>query len=744
MISAGHRPTAVRQFVGTTRKHTQVPGYDDGGRLASMAVRFEGETTDTPMVEAITYDAKGQRTQIDYGNGVSTVYTYEPDTFRLATLVTTRPTPNPSDGEPTLLQDLRYTYDPVGNVIDILDASNDTLVGPPTVEPRCTYVYDALYRLTSATGREHDDLGGTSAPGPELPDWATSAHLNDWQAIHKYREIYGYDDVGNLESVEHRIGEVTMWTRQALHATTSNRLRKSWTGGTEPTNDQYTYDAHGNMTAMPHLSAMDWSAEDHLAHVDLGGGGDVDFLYDASGERLRKRYDHSGLVEERVYLGALEVYRKWDGGNLVKTTTSVHVMDGTRRVALVEYESTNDRRVRYPLGNHLGSACIEVDDDAKVISEEEYLPYGATAYRRHWGEVPEKRYRYTGKERDEETGLQYHSARYYAPWLGRWTAADPAGFVDGTCLYAYCRGNPVGFVDREGRWRDVPQEDEPEVRAAKSAAAGALIGMLGRVAKAAYDFAKPRVKDLVHVARQAVAVATSPVEEGFRVAWSAVKGVGQAIGVASAIVTLAIAEPALAKRMMGDEARRYVEPITARLDKGDVAGAAVTVGLMATEAVLAVVGLGKLAKHVRGPAAAELAADKARGIRALPPTVSPAGGTVGSLLGEAKAVASEGLPALRQQYVDAVHGLGERAAAMRRAGASPEEIARALHAERNALKTQFRGMSPADAVKRFEQRNTERYGDPLGPSIDQLRSSGKTWEQIIESATRPGGKDLGF
>jgi hypothetical protein len=36
-----------------------------------------------------------------------------------------------------------------------------------------------------------------------------------------------------------------------------------------------------------------------------------------------------------------------------------------------------------------------------------------------------KRYRYTGKERDEESGLYYHGARYYAPWLGRWTAIDP-------------------------------------------------------------------------------------------------------------------------------------------------------------------------------------------------------------------------------------------------------------------------------------------------------------------------------
>jgi RHS repeat-associated protein len=61
-----------------------------------------------------------------------------------------------------------------------------------------------------------------------------------------------------------------------------------------------------------------------------------------------------------------------------------------------------------------------------------------------------KRYRYTGKERDEETGLYYHGARYYAPWLGRWTAADPAGMVDGLNLYRYSRDNPIVFSDPGG------------------------------------------------------------------------------------------------------------------------------------------------------------------------------------------------------------------------------------------------------------------------------------------------------
>jgi RHS repeat-associated protein len=54
-------------------------------------------------------------------------------------------------------------------------------------------------------------------------------------------------------------------------------------------------------------------------------------------------------------------------------------------------------------------------------------------------------------ERDESTGLEYHSARYFAPWLARWTAADPAGIADGTNQYVYVRGNPLIRLDWSGR-----------------------------------------------------------------------------------------------------------------------------------------------------------------------------------------------------------------------------------------------------------------------------------------------------
>ena len=85
---------------------------------------------------------------------------------------------------------------------------------------------------------------------------------------------------------------------------------------------------------------------------------------------------------------------------------------------------------------------METDSQSSVISYEEYHPYGTTALHSCSDEVSAKRYRYTGKEKDGETELYYHGARYYAPWLGRWTAADPAGLADGLNLYRYSRDNP--------------------------------------------------------------------------------------------------------------------------------------------------------------------------------------------------------------------------------------------------------------------------------------------------------------
>src|SRR6185312_8485160 len=111
---------------------------------------------------------------------------------------------------------------------------------------------------------------------------------------------------------------------------------------------------------------------------------------------------------------------------------------------------------RHQLGNHLGSASLELAADGALISYEEYHPYGTTAFQagRSAAETSLKRYRYTGKERDEETGLSYHGARYYAPWIARWLNPDPIGVRGGINVYAYCHGNPVSRHDPEGTQDD--------------------------------------------------------------------------------------------------------------------------------------------------------------------------------------------------------------------------------------------------------------------------------------------------
>jgi len=157
----------------------------------------------------------------------------------------------------------------------------------------------------------------------------------------------------------------------------------------------------------------------------------------------------------------LLILRKQDAaGNVEEERQTLHVMDDQRRIAMVETLTVTGGstvgsptpRFRYQLDDHLGTAGLEVDEGGAVISYEEFHPYGTTAW---WAEsgaiqVSAKRYRYTGKERDEETGLQYHSARYLMCWLGRWERADPASTIDGPNRNTYVRNSPTNLTDPSG------------------------------------------------------------------------------------------------------------------------------------------------------------------------------------------------------------------------------------------------------------------------------------------------------
>jgi RHS repeat-associated protein len=104
----------------------------------------------------------------------------------------------------------------------------------------------------------------------------------------------------------------------------------------------------------------------------------------------------------------------------------------------------------------LGSSSVVVDSTGGLINREEYLPYGETSF----GSFTRKRYRFTGKERDAESGLCYHGARYYAPWLARWLTCDPMPSGVTSNLYQYASDNPSNLVDLSGQQEGSPRKAE--------------------------------------------------------------------------------------------------------------------------------------------------------------------------------------------------------------------------------------------------------------------------------------------
>lgn len=484
-VGDAHRRTCTFNALGRLTSVTAPDGsvtslrYNEANLLEAVEVRPPGGAGPAPIVRNIDYDAKGQRTRIEYGSSAApfqTTYRYEPDTFRLARLTTSRPN-HPDPGARTL-QDLRPTYDPMGHITHIGDeAQSLSFFDNACVHPGNDYAYDPAYRLVAAVGREH---AGQDAP----TGWTDATRVGHslpgvCADLRQYVETYRYDASGNLLQLVHHAGGTlaapgqVLWNRRFQYHTDSNRLRGTSAPGEavlpdyadDPArsySERYSHDEHGNLTAMPHLAALDWDAEDRLRQADLQGGGTAYYLYDSEGKRVRKVVKRLGsLVEDHVYLDGYEVQRRTQNGNLVRERSSLHVLDDRHRIALIETLLVENGSpvaapvplTRYQLGDALDSAALELDEAAQVISYEEYYPYGSTAYQAtdQVREVPAKRFRYLGKERDQEHGLGYHEARYYAPWLGRWISPDPAGLGDGPNVYCYARSSPVARTDSDGR-----------------------------------------------------------------------------------------------------------------------------------------------------------------------------------------------------------------------------------------------------------------------------------------------------
>jgi RHS repeat-associated protein len=375
------------------------------------------------IVNQIDYNASAMRESIRYANGVRTSYDYDAR-LRLQQLKTT----SDSAG---VLQDLRYTFDQVSNVLSISDGRANRVSENDQTQ---SFVYDALNRMTQAAGT--------------------------------YGQIdFGYDAIGNMvrkvssaPDVRLNLGEMRYGENGAgPHALTS-------------ANDEtWSYDANGNLRQRG-LTHYHWDARNQLTSLH-DTTMHSSYVYDVEGQRVKQMVQTGDDITTTLYAGQ---YAEVRGDELI-----LYIFDEQHRVAQVTKpldrnqllsgfgEDNNSQftgalwahnsqfPVHWYVADHLGGTSLLLDASGNVVSEIAYYPFGLTRYEANGDNVY---YRFTGHEQDA-SGLQYFNARYYEPVTGRFLSVDPlyvetpiSGFKNPQLLnlYAYALNNPGRYTDPDG------------------------------------------------------------------------------------------------------------------------------------------------------------------------------------------------------------------------------------------------------------------------------------------------------
>ncbi len=268
----------------------------------------------------------------------------------------------------------------------------------------------------------------------EAPQNGMIQQIRD-QVNPSYSETYSYDNLYRLVQAESSV-----WTASWSYDRYGNRLSQTTTGvsysetlpvsSTSNRVSGWTYDAAGNVTN-DGSHTYQYDAENRLIKID--GGSTAQYAYGPQGERVSKiaagvtTYFYWG-IGEKVGGQWTKLYVQGLGGKLVEYSGGVTWFFAT---------------------NHLGTIAARMNVSGTLMETYRYLPYGE---RDAGNQTP---HQYTGKERDNESGLDYFGARYYASSHGRWMSVDPAiqNLFDPQSLnrFTYVRGNPAKLVDPDGR-----------------------------------------------------------------------------------------------------------------------------------------------------------------------------------------------------------------------------------------------------------------------------------------------------
>ena len=442
-------------------RRIMTPTYNNAGALEKVDMQDYDGASPVNYVERITYNARGQKLLISYGNTQMTRYVYDNKNFRLLRMKTEKyAIDNTHTGEAWYVpqsgntrQDFAYEYDPLGNILQISDCTPTCGVGGTDSLER-HFRYDALYRLLKATGREN-----LTSPPYSTDPYADNTRDDTATGTTSYRQCYQFDEMGNIIKLRHKSDTVSGADFTRLFSyddiTHNNYLSKVnvWS-----TDYPFEYDNCGNQTLQNTDSHMLWDYAHRMYSFYIQAGTSepsqyAQYCYDGAGQRVMKVVrTGGGAYKVRIYIGGhFEEYYEYDSGHtFLGYQDEIMIMDGSSKIAsdLIGTTYSNPHTgIKYILSDHLGSSNVLCNDMGGRISREEYFPFGETSF----GSYTQKRYRFSGKEKDEESGLYYYGARYYLSWTCRFVSSDPMSEKYPVfCGYQYANNRPINLIDING------------------------------------------------------------------------------------------------------------------------------------------------------------------------------------------------------------------------------------------------------------------------------------------------------
>jgi RHS repeat-associated protein len=278
-----------------------------------------------------------------------------------------------------------------------------------------SFTYDLLNRLTSAQNAGTNCAASTVNGKTEY--WGNN---------------YGYDPWGNLTSK-------TVTKCSAEHLSAPSLVNNQLSG--------YGYDAAGNMTTDPTDGGITLSYDQENRIQSTAG---YTYTYDADGNRVKKINGSTGTIYWYMTPGIVAE------SDLSGTLKSEYVFFDGERVARRDLVAPGG--VFYYFSDHLKTASVITDSLGNIKSESDYYPWGGEL---QFVNNDSNHYKFTGKERDAETGLDYFGARYYSNGLARFITPDwsstpipvpYADFGDPQSLnqYSYVRNVPTSRADVDG------------------------------------------------------------------------------------------------------------------------------------------------------------------------------------------------------------------------------------------------------------------------------------------------------